>query len=532
MLNYDEKSNYQECWQWFTELCKNPEETQQEVLNEILKNADKSLIAQKYNFNSVKSIKDFQKNIPVTYWNDYESYALKIQDGEKDILFNGFPEAFIMTCGTSGKPKLIPETKNGFFAKSITDKLRQYFSLYPFKEIQKGKILPLVNSITLGETKSGIPFGMASGLTLSKVPEQIKNIFAYPIDILNMKDSEALDYLLMRFALNEDVRFIVGNNMAKMEKLVQLAQIYSEIICDDIEKGTISEIFTIEPQIKNKLLEKLTPDPERANELRKILKSGEFIPKTYWKNLVAVCCWLSGSIGAYLQNAKYLFPKNTIYLDYGYGATEGKFNIPRIQEKSYGVLTIHSAFYEFTDINEPENFLCAHNLKAGEYYNIYVTNFSGLYRYDIKDIVKVESFYHNTPEIIFVSKTGDVGNLSGEKLAGSAISFAAQKIIEEMGLKLKHIAAFPSQNPPHYIFYIEIEDSNNNIDLEYFTKEIDLKLQQDIGYKIIRQEGFILYPETKLMPLGWMESLYKEKESEGISRVQLKLPIILSEPPI
>jgi len=528
MLGYNPKSDSKEAWEWFSNLCTNTRQTQEIVLSEILKNANKSEIAQKYNFNSIKNIEDFRKVVPMSEWSDYEEASMRMQEGEENILFNNKPEVFIMTSGTTGKSKMVPETKTSIFLKSVTDKIRQYFSMYPYPELKDGKILPLGNSEKLGQTSAGIPFGTASGITFANMSKDVAKKFAYPLEILQIEDSKIVDYLLMRFSIEEDVRFLVGNNLARMEKLSLVAKKFATQICDDIEKGTISKDIIIDNKIRNNLSKYLSPNPKRAKELRS-LSNKDFLPKNYWPNFKVVCCWLSASVGLSVDSVKYLFPKDTIYLDYGYGATEGKFNIPSHKGKSFGPLTIHSAFYEFSSIDEPDKFLLADELEVDKDYNMFITNFSGFYRYNLKDIIRVKSYYYTAPEIEFVSKSGDIGNICGEKLESSTIVITIEKIVEKFGFLLTHIEAYPNQNPPRYYFYIELK-GDKKVDLEKLTKAIDLGLQNDLGYKHRRRDNLLLEPKIIIMPNGWVESIYNKKLEEGISRAQLKLPVIRKTP--
>ncbi|MCK5845522.1 MAG: GH3 auxin-responsive promoter family protein, partial [Victivallales bacterium] len=344
-------------------------------------------------------------------------------NGKMDLIFKGAPVAFISTSGTSGHPKLIPESENGALAKNVTDKLRRLFSFGAHPDILQGKILPLVNASTIGHTPCGIPFGTASGLTLKSAPPELLATSAYPISTLSIPDDDALDYVLTRFAIENDVRMIIGNNIARMAKLASIAAENAERMIADIKSGTIDipegQLGDSELELRNAA----TPNPDRARELRGILDSGRpFIPSEYWRDLKVVCCWLSGSVGASVRGVEKLFGENVDYLDYGYGASEGKFNIPSQPGESAGTLAIHAGFYEFIPIDSDStesDTLLAHQLVDGESYRMIVTNFSGLYRYDMKDIVKVRGFTGKTPNIVFVSKCGDIGNVAGEKLAGS-----------------------------------------------------------------------------------------------------------------
>lgn len=530
------KLSVPEAWNYYLELCKDPLKLQMSVLKTILEHNKECKYGEKYRFSDLKNFADFSKNVPISSWEAYENASLEMQNGAKNITFAGNPECFIMTSGTSGKQKLIPETVTGIKVKKITDKLRRNFTIHSHPEIIQGKILPLVNRAELGFTESGTPFGTASGLAIMNTPEALVNAFSFPPEILKVCNNDTLDYLTMRFSLNQDVRLIIGNNIARMEKLGRLVEKNGESLIAEIRAGSLNEKIDIEPEIRKKLGNHLIPNPDRADFLQKVLEqNNRFTPEYYWPNLKLICCWLSASVGASVSNVKDLFPSDIEYLDYGYGASEGRFNIPNTSGKSHGTLAIHSGFFEFIPVNEKDsnNTLLAHQVKKGHLYRIIVTTFAGLYRYDLKDIVKVDGFTENTPEIVFISKAGDIGNIVGEKLSGSTILKAAVEISKKISIPLKHICAVTVRKPAHYIFCIEFGDAEcDRSTKEIIRKSLDLELQKDIGYGNRRRDNLLHEPKLRVMKKGWLDSLYEEKmRATGNSIAQIKLPVIYDKLP-
>ena len=528
--------NSADAYEIFETLCENPERTQRLALREILDENAECEFGREHAFADIADADAYRRNVPISVWDDYENYAERMGNGESDILFKGVPTAFISTSGTSGSPKLIPETSKGSLAKNVTDKLRSNFTFGAHPEIPRGKILPLVNASKIGITPAGIPYGTASGLTLKSAPPELLATCAYPLEVLNIEDSDASDYALLRFALASDVRIIIGNNLARMRKLAETAERHADRIIRDIENGTLDLPSEILREISAKIAPAIEPLPERARELRGILDSGrDFKPSEYWPNLKVVCCWLSGSVGSTVAAARGLFSDDTEYLDYGYGASEGKFNIPFSPGRSEGTLSIHAGFYEFLpeDADSAKNpvTLLAHQLEDGKRYRMILTNFAGLYRYDMKDIVQVVGFTGKTPNIVFVSKTGDIGNVAGEKLAGSTIANAARSVASTLDATLVHVEATPNASPPpRYEFRIEL--ATNGVEPPppaKFAEIMDAELRKDIGYGNKRRDNLLAPPTVEYMPDGWLESIYEAKGAEGSARAQIKLPIVVKE---
>ena len=85
-------------------------------------------------------------------------------------------------------------------------------------------------------------------------------------------------------------------------------------------------------------------------------------------------------------------------------------SLPLSDHTSSGVLAINTNFYEFipeSEIGSLGDTLLCNELETGKRYHIILTTASGLYRYDINDIVEVHGFYKCCPMISFVRKGRD-----------------------------------------------------------------------------------------------------------------------------
>jgi hypothetical protein len=357
---------------------------------------------------------------------------------------------------------------------------------------------------------------------------------AFPMQIKSIFDPVTSDYLSMRFAIEQDVRLVAGNNAARVESLILLAQKYQNEIISDIRYGTINKIFKIPDEVYKTLLPYLKPNPTKADELINKLKTAEsFLPDLYCPNLYVVSCWLSGSIGKYIYRLDSYFKNKISFFDGGYGASEIKINIPLKANKSSGALTIFAAFYEFIPLDSNnEEILLAHQLKDQEKYRLIVTTYSGLYRYDMKDIVKVDGFTGTNPNILFISKTSDIGNICGEKITSELIIEIVKRFFD---FKIQHFCAIADDKQYCYRLCIEPEETqiSTQIDLLQLVKKIELYMYKvnDV-YKVFREQSLLNSLKIEIMPKGWYESLIKEKVENGTPINQIKLPVIYKKEPI
>ena len=95
--------------------------------------------------------------------------------------------------------------------------------------------------------------------------------------------------------------------------------------------------------------------------------------------------------------------------------------------------------------------LGAHELEDGKSYFIVPTTQSGLYRYQISDLVRVRGFLGRTPLVEFLGKGHRFANLTGEKLSEyhvtKAMDAVAGRVHGEAHLVTSHLVVLPPQVP-------------------------------------------------------------------------------------
>ncbi len=329
----------------------------------------------------------------------------------------------------------------------------------------------------------------------------------------------------MRFALEQDVRGIFGNNAGRIEQLCLRAAAEAERIIDDIERGVAFPCRTDTGADPCDAAGKVCPNPERAEALRQVhARQGEFAPRGYWPKCEVIACWLSGSVGRYVEPVRRWFDRAAFFFDVGYGATEGKFNIPMAPSEPAGPLAIHAAFYEFKPLDGTDGMLRAHEVKTGESYELYITNYSGFYRYGMHDIIRVEGFTGTTPHIAFERKAGDVLSICGEKVAASTL---IPIVASAVGEPLAHWCVVDDEREKSYHFCLELERLPDNVagSTRAYAQAIEHALNEEtLIYPIFRGQN--------LLQPGWCEALYTQRTRSGQSRAQIKLPLVYEAVPL
>jgi len=517
----------------FMAACGHASEVQHEVLLDIIKHGATTRFGREHDFDSIRSIEDFRRRVPIMDWTAIKDHIEEMEAGHSDILFQGETSHFIITSGTTGNSKLLPESPRGKLAKAVSSRLRNAMIVKHFPEIMNGKFLPLANRSEYGRTDSGIPIGTASGLTMMDSSPEIIQRLAYPPEILQIQNATALDYTLMRLSLiHPDVTATVGNNPGRLSELFDLADRYRDVIIRDIAQGTLNEEMEISNEIRNHLQScgEMKPNPERSAQLAAGLSTrGSLDPRDYWPKLMVVLCWTSGSVGRYRDQLKPRLPESTRFMDCGYGASEAKINVPLEPDHPEGPLTLFGYFYEFVPLAGGEP-LMAHQLQDGESYRLLITSYSGLYRYDLHDIVTVRGFAGQNPKIYFVSKTRDIANIAGEKLAGSHLLDIFTQFTREKGIPWRQFGVFADEQQHRYDFLIE-SDQPESWNLERLN-ELDLQIRsQAVIYSLYREQNLIRSPRLIIMGAGWQARLYQARTASGQSISQVKLPVIYQSIP-
>ncbi|MDR0941365.1 MAG: GH3 auxin-responsive promoter family protein, partial [Bacteroidales bacterium] len=86
-----------------------PQDIQNEVLSQLIKDAQDTEWGQKYGYAGINSIEDFQKSVPLNDYDALKPYIERIQQGEQNILWNTPIKWFAKSSGTTNdKSKFIP----------------------------------------------------------------------------------------------------------------------------------------------------------------------------------------------------------------------------------------------------------------------------------------------------------------------------------------------------------------------------------------------------------------------------------------
>ncbi|MBO9571526.1 MAG: GH3 auxin-responsive promoter family protein, partial [Chitinophagaceae bacterium] len=151
-----------------------PEDSQREVLQDLVTSAQYTEFGKKYNFSKLFNIKAFKKAVPIHEYNDIKPYIQRIMDGEQNVLWNTPVSWFAKSSGTtSDKSKFIPVTDESLqdcHFKAAKDVLTLYYNFNPESDLLTGKGLVIGGSHTINQVNEEVHYGDLSAVLLQNTP--------------------------------------------------------------------------------------------------------------------------------------------------------------------------------------------------------------------------------------------------------------------------------------------------------------------------------------------------------------------------
>lgn len=525
----------------FKQTAHDPQATQNRLLTEILERNRTTVYGKEHGFSAIDSSQDYAHNVPIVRFATLEPYIHRIKQGEAKILTHSRPIRFNRTSGTTAAPKDIPVTQAGLDCIATRSRLWLYHALQDHSSFLNHSTLCIVGSSHEGETACGLPFGSASGAITQALPSSFKQKLVLPKIVTQLSHYDLRYYVMARLSWETNPSFVVTPNPATLLRLVAVAQRYQEEIIRSIHNGCLAyhlpfSINSQDRQYLDTIASQLQPNRHRARQLEKILQQhGDILPQRCWHNLQLIGCWLGGTGGFHAEALQRSFGERVPLRDIGYLASEGAMTIPITDRTPAGVLDLQSNFYEFIPrgipVGEGSPTLQCHELKIGQQYQIILTNWNGLYRYDIQDIVEVQGFYHDTPRIAFVRKDQEFLNITGEKLHINHILETLRLTQAQYGLAVFQFRVITNLEQRRYDILLAID---SDVPRKRLAKTILPFLERtlttvNLEYRAKRNSSRLCPPCLYLMDGTWSNGLLAKRTGQSARDAQLKWPALGTE---
>ncbi|MBK6916353.1 MAG: GH3 auxin-responsive promoter family protein [Deltaproteobacteria bacterium] len=512
--------------------------TQQQLLQQLLADNRESEFGRAHEFAKIRSFAEYQRAVPVRKYEGFESQIDRVVAGEQGVLTTEPVKRFFLTSGSTAKSKYIPVTNTFVRAKSRAFGIywAEVFARHP--AAKAGRMV--TNFSDSGEAVkapgSGLPCSSESaywaGVTRATSLTQTPII---PKSVAQIGDSDGRYYAIARILMEEDFSVIMTLNPSTIVLLFQkIAQFGAELVAD-VAAGGISERVRCGDEVRRTIAQRYTGNPARADALAALLAGEGLLAHRMWPALRLAICWRSPMLQPYLE---LLAPQlvDVAARDYILMASEGVMAIPIEDERSGGPLAVGVHVYEFIPEEQygraDAEVLLPHQLEDGKTYVLVLTNGSGLYRYDIGDVVRVRGFVGTTPCIEFLHRAGATCSLTGEKLTEDQVTQAVRDVARALDLKLAGFTLAPARGGfPRYVAYVEFDGEVERRHLQAFPERLDDALEQhNIEYGGKRSSQRLAAPELAVVRAGGYDARRRQRLAGGTSDSQIK-PTHLSRDP-
>ncbi len=226
--------------QWRIDAWKNhPEDSQREVLQDLVTSAQYTEIGKKYNFSKLFNVKTFKKAVPIHEYDDIKPYIQRTMEGEQNILWNTPIYWFAKSSGTtSDKSKFIPmseESLQDCHYKAAKDVLTLYYNFNPESDLLTGKGLVIGGSHNIHQVNDEVQYGDLSAVLLQNTPFWGSWIRTPELSIALMDEWEEKIEKLAQSTIKENVTSISG--------VPTWTLVLFKHILDITGKSTIAEVW-------------------------------------------------------------------------------------------------------------------------------------------------------------------------------------------------------------------------------------------------------------------------------------------------
>lgn len=459
------------------QFTKNPHQTQERVLLELLNTAKDTEIGKKYGFSDIKNYTQFARNTPLVTYEDFEPFIERARKGERNIFWNTPIKWFAKSSGTTNaKSKFIPvseEALQNCHYKSGKDMLCLYLNNNENSNLFKGKSLRLGGSKELYE-ENGTFFGDLSAILIENLPFWAEFSCTPSNKVSLMSEWESKLNAIVKEARNENVTSMAG---VPSWMLVLLNRILEET-----KKENLLEI---------------------------------------WKNLEV---YFHGGVSfiPYKDQYKKIIPSDSFRYYEIYNASEGFFGIQDRNNSDELLLMLdYGIFYEFIPMEtfgtNQQKVIPLSEVELEKNYAMVITTNAGLWRYIIGDTIRFTSI--SPYRIKITGRTKHFINVFGEELIIENTEKGLEKACKATNSEIIDYTVAPifMQDKLKGGHEWIIEFSRKPSDIEKFTEILDEELKKlNSDYEAKRYNNMTLnMPKIHIARENLFHDWLKNKDKLG-----------------
>ena len=463
---------------------KYPFEVQKDTLFKLLDRAAHTFIGKELGFAGIKTIDQFQQQVPLHSYDDLKHDISRIMEGEQNLLWPSEIKWFAKSSGTtSDKSKFIPvsmESLEECHFRGGKDTIAIYTRNNPNSKLLTGKALTLGGSHKISSFTNQSYYGDLSAILIENLPFWAHFIRTPSQEIALLDEWEQKLDLITKETIHDNVTNIAG------------VPSWNLVLINHILQHTG----------KNNLLE-------------------------IWPNLEL---FTHGGVSftPYREQFKKVIPSESMNYMEVYNASEGFFALQNDPAQDDMLLMLdYGVFYEFVPVSDLESAhpkaLTVAEVETGINYALVITTNGGLWRYVIGDTVIFTSLF---PHKIKISgRTKHFINAFGEEIIIDNAEKALKIACEKTNTTISEYTAAPvymtHNTKGSHEWVIEFEKEPD--DIEYFTEILDNALCSiNSDYEAKRYKNITLeMPVIRKIEKG---TFYKWLSSKGKLGGQNKVP--------
>jgi len=434
---------------------KYPNEVQEELLFNLIRSAEGTVLGKKYEFSTIKNYKTFSERVSVSTYEQLEPLIELTRKGEQNVFWATPIKWFAKSSGTTNaKSKFIPvsnEALEDCHYKASKDLLCLYLNNNEESELFTGKSLRLGGSKQLYEDNNTF-FGDLSAILIDNMPFWAEFSSTPSNKVSLMSEWETKIQAIINETKNENVTSFAG---VPSWMLVLLNKMLEET-----GKGNLLEI---------------------------------------WPNLEV---YFHGGVSfePYREQYKKIIPNPDFKFYEIYNASEGFFAIQDLNNSSDLLLMLdYGIFYEFIPMDTfgtlNQRVIRLAEVELNKNYAVVITTNSGLWRYLIGDTIRFTSL--NPYRIRVTGRTKHHINVFGEELMVENTDMALAKTCEQLNCEVIDYTVAPifmdGKEKGAHEWMVEFRKAPENI--ETFRVLLDETLQSlNSDYEAKRYNNMTLNP--------------------------------------
>jgi hypothetical protein len=400
---------------------------QEHKLTTILRANAETEYGREHGFARVTSVRDYQRRVPLTGYEDYLQHVERIGRGTDAVLTADPVTLLEPSSGSTSASKLIPYTRGlrAEFQAGLRPWLYDLYTRYPATRWGRGFWVVTPPVARARRTEGGIPVGFDDDRHYFGTWE------AWLLGLVTVGPRDS------RTGAGPGGNALgdAGTRAVSDGGTADVTRFYDDtaralLACADLTLVSVWNpsllllvLRHIETHADRLLGELATVDRRRAAHVRAHLDR----PQGYadiWPNLTVLSCWADASAGRDAARLQSALPQ-AVLQPKGLLATEGFVSLP-LTAAGGPVLSAFSHFFEFEPVRATNAApggpsvdgppCTADALEEGGTYSVVLTTSGGLYRYRLNDLVEVTGKFGALPVLRFLGKQDAVSDLFGEKL--------------------------------------------------------------------------------------------------------------------